>query len=250
MIKIHHLNFSRSTRIIWLMEELGEPYELVPHTRNPNTFRSPPTLDRIHPLGKAPVIEDGALVMAESGAIIEYVIATYGHGKLAPAQSGPAWARYIGWLHFAEGSAMMPLLVHLLGMLTGGLPDGIKDFIAPDIEKTLKYIGGAIPDNGYLMGDAFSGADIQMSYVLEVARRASCSMPIRRWGNTWHGLSSVRPTSGRSSVAALCLCRWADRQRVSDTAELRPRIFGAALGAQAGEERQVRRPQVLRRGQP
>ena len=111
MITIHHLNFSRSTRIIWLMEELGEPYEIVPHTRNPNTFRSPQTLDRIHALGKAPVIEDGALVIAESGAIIEYVIATYGRGKLIPAQSGPAWARYIGWLHFAEGSAMMPLLV-------------------------------------------------------------------------------------------------------------------------------------------
>ena len=169
MITIHHLNFSRSTRIIWLMEELGEPYEIVPHTRNPNTFRSPQTLDRIHALGKAPVIEDGALVIAESGVIIEYVIATYGRGKLIPAQSGPAWARYIGWLHFAEGSAMMPLLVHLLGMLTGGLPDGLKGFIAPDIEKTLKYIAAEIPDNGYLT-DAFSGADIQMSYVLEVAR--------------------------------------------------------------------------------
>jgi glutathione S-transferase len=170
MITIHHLNFSRSTRIIWLMEELGEPYQLVPHTRDPSTFRSPQTLDRIHPLGKAPVIEDGTLVMAESGAIIEYVIATYGHGKLAPAPSGPAWARYIGWLHFAEGSAMMPLLVHLLGMLTGGLPDGLKGFIAPDIEKTLKYIAAEIPDNSYLTGNAFSGADIQMSYVLEVAR--------------------------------------------------------------------------------
>jgi len=120
MITIHHLNFSRSTRIIWLMEELGEPYEIVPHTRDPNTFRSPQTLDRIHPLGKAPVIEDGALVIAESGAIIEYVIATYGRGKLIPAQSGPA-------------------------------------------------IAAEIPDNGYLT-DAFSGADIQMSYVLEVAR--------------------------------------------------------------------------------
>ena len=152
------------------MEELGEPYQLVPHTRDLSTFRSPPTLDRIHPLGKAPVIEDGTLVMAESGAIIEYVIATYGHGKLAPAQSGPAWARYIGWLHFAEGSAMMPLLVHLLGMLTGGLPDGLKGFITPDIEKTLKCIAAETPDNGYLTGNAFSGADIQMSYVLEVAR--------------------------------------------------------------------------------
>ncbi len=185
MRSANRLTFAtRSTRIIWLMEELGEPYQLVPHTRDPSTFRSPPTLDRIHPLGKAPVIEDSTLVMAESGAIIEYVIATYGHGKLAPAQSGPAWARYIGWLHFAEGSAMMPLLVHLLGMLTGGLPDGLKGFITPDIEKTLKCIAAEILDNGYLTGSAFSGADIQMSYVLEVARMGKCWMPIHRWKNT------------------------------------------------------------------
>ena len=144
MIKIHHLNHSRSTRVIWLMEELNEPYEIVRHMRDPNTFRSPQTLERVHPLGKAPVIEDGPLMLAESGAIIEYLMSTYGRGKLAPAPGGSAWARYIELLHFAEGSAMFPLLVHLLGMLTGGLSDGLKGFITPDIAKILKYLDAEV----------------------------------------------------------------------------------------------------------
>jgi glutathione S-transferase len=170
MIKIHHLNFSRSTRIIWLMEELGEPYEIVAHSRNPATFRSPASLDAVHPLGKAPVIEDGALKLVESGAIIEYLIATYGNGKLAPAPQGAAWATYLSWLHFAEGSAMMPVLVHFLGNLTGGMSEGLKGFIDPEIAKTLDYLAASIPADGYLMGAEFTGADINMSYVLEVAR--------------------------------------------------------------------------------
>jgi len=163
MIKIHHLNHSRSTRVIWLMEELNEPYEIVQHMRDPNTFRSPQTLERVHLLGKAPVIEDGPLMLAESGAIIEYLILTYGRGKLAPAPGGSSWARYIELLHFAEGSAMFPLLVHLLGMFTGGLSDGLKGFITPDIAKILKYLDAEVARNGYLMAEGFTGADIQMS---------------------------------------------------------------------------------------
>ena len=170
MIKIHHLNYSRSSRVIWLMEELGEPYEIVPHTRDAATFRSPPTLARIHPLGKAPVIEDGALVLAESGAIIEYLVSTYGQGKLAPARGTPAWAHYLEWLHFADGSAMFPLLTHLLGGFTGGLSDGLKGFITPDIAKTLTYIDSTVTRNGHLLAEGFTGADIQMSYVIEMAR--------------------------------------------------------------------------------
>ena len=157
------------TRIIWLMEELGEPYEIVPHTRKSQHIPLAADARPDPPARQGTGHRGWCARYGQLGAIIEYVIATYGGGKLIPARSGPAWARYIGWLHFAEGSAMMPLLVHLLGMLTGGLPDGLKGFIAPDIEKTLKYIAAEIPDNGYLT-DAFSGADIQMSYVLEVAR--------------------------------------------------------------------------------
>ena len=148
MITIHHLNFSRSTRIIWLMEELGEPYEIVPHTRNPNTFRSPQTLDRIHPLGKAPVIEDGALVMAEVGC--DHRIRH----------------RYLWWWQTDTRSIGAGLgSLHRMATLCRRLRDDAaarastwnadrrlarwtKGFIAPDIEKTLKYIAAEIPDNG------------------------------------------------------------------------------------------------------
>src|SRR5258706_11214035 len=197
MIKIHHLNNSRSTRIIWLMEELGEPYQIVPHKRDPNTFRSPQTLERVHALGKAPVIEDGALLLAESGAIIEYLVLTYGRGKLGPAPGGPSWARYIELLHFAEGSAMFPLLTHLLGMLTGGLSDGLKGFITPDIAKTLKYLDAEVARNGYLMAEGFTGADIQMSYVIEMARMGKLHEPYASL-EAWMSRLEERPAYKRA----------------------------------------------------
>jgi len=169
MIKIHHLNFSRSTRVIWLMEEIGAKYEIVPHARDPQTLRSPSSLAEVHPLAKAPVIEDGALVLVESGAIIEYLITKYGHGQLVPPTDDPAWGHYLEWLHFVEGSAMFPLFTHLMGKLTGGLPDGLKGFITPDITKSLTYVTDAVQGGSYLLGELFSGADIQMSYLLEIA---------------------------------------------------------------------------------
>lgn len=169
MIKIHHLNFSRSTRIIWLMEELSAPYEIVSHSRDPKTLRSPPSLEDVHSLGKAPVIEDGELKLVESGAIIEYITGRYGDGKLVPVQADPAWPHYLEWLHFVEGSAMFPLLVHLLGALTGGLPDGLKGFITPDVGKNLDYVAAAVADDSFLLGEMFSAADIQMAYLLEIA---------------------------------------------------------------------------------
>ena len=206
MIKIHHLNFSRSTRIIWLMEEMGEPYEIVPYSRNPNTFRSPQTLEQVHPLGKAPVIEDGPLMLAESGAIIEYLISTYGRGKLAPAPGGSSWARYIELLHFAEGSAMFPLLVHLLGMFTGGLSDGLKGFITPDIAKILKYLDAEVARNGYLMAEGFTGADIQMSYVIEIARMGKLHEPyasLEAWMSRTRATSRLQACdrTGRTGTA-------------------------------------------------
>jgi glutathione S-transferase len=197
VIKIHHLNYSRSTRIIWLMEELSEPYEIVPHSRNPNTFRSPQTLEQVHPLGKAPVIEDGSLKLAESGAIIEYLISTYGRGKLAPPPGGASWARYIELLHFAEGSAMFPLLVHLLGMFTGGLSDGLRGFITPDIAKILKYLDAEVARNGYLMAEGFTGADIQMSYVVEIARMGKLHEPYASLG-AWMARLEQRPAYKRA----------------------------------------------------
>jgi glutathione S-transferase len=169
MIKVHHLNFSRSTRILWLLEELGVPYEVVPHTRDPMTLRAPPSLKAVHPLGKAPVIEDGELMIAESGAAIEYLVEAYGGGALAPSGRGADWARYIEWLHYAEGSAMLAPLVGFLGGVTGGLSPGLKGFVDAELKLHLDHISTAIDGGGWLMGDLFTGADIQLFYVLEIA---------------------------------------------------------------------------------
>lgn len=168
MIKVHHLNYSRSTRILWLMEELELPYELVTYSRDPDSFRAPDSLKGIHPLGKAPVIEADGLVISESGAIVEYVVTRHGGGQLAPATEAPEWAAYIEWLHYAEGSAMFPILVHLLGQMAGGA-GGLAAFAEPEIQKTLAYIAGAVQPSGYLLAD-FSAADIQMFYVIEAAK--------------------------------------------------------------------------------
>ncbi|MGH8282682.1 MAG: glutathione S-transferase family protein, partial [Gammaproteobacteria bacterium] len=114
MITVHHLNNSRSQRVLWLLEELGVPYELKKYERDPKTMLAPPALLEIHPLGKSPVITDGKLTLAESGAIIEYLVDCYGQGRLIPPAGTPERLRYIYWLHFAEGSAMPPLLLKLI----------------------------------------------------------------------------------------------------------------------------------------
>ncbi len=170
MIKVHHLEYSRSFRIVWLLEELNEPYDLVPHKRNPQTFRATESLAATHPLGKAPIIEDNGLTLVESGAIIDYIITKYGKGRLAPPVGSRDWPRYLEWLHYAEGSAMMPFLVPLLGQLTGGLSDGLKAFILPEATKTLDYIDDHLKDREYLLGAELSGADINLHYALIIAR--------------------------------------------------------------------------------
>ncbi len=111
---VHHLNNSRSQRVLWLLEELGLPYEIVRYERDPDTMLAPESLRRVHPLGKSPIVTDGDLVLAESGAIIEYLADRYGDGQLAPAPGTPERLRYIYWLHYAEGSAMPPLLLKLI----------------------------------------------------------------------------------------------------------------------------------------
>ena len=114
MITVHHLNNSRSQRVLWLLEELGLPYEIKRYERDPKTMLAPASLRKIHPLGKSPVITDGELTLAESGAIIEYLVDRYGNGRLRPALDTPEHLRYTYWLHYAEGSAMPPLLLKLI----------------------------------------------------------------------------------------------------------------------------------------
>jgi glutathione S-transferase len=170
MIKIHHLTYSRSTRIIWLLEELGLPYELVTYDRDAN-LRAPKVLEAVHPLGKAPVIEDGAVLIAESGAIIQYIIDGYGQGRLVPRAESGRKAIWLAWLHYAEGSAMPPILMNFIGLRAGGLPESMKAFLAPAVAKNLAYIAAAVSaGSGYLMAEGFMAVDIQMFYVLEVAR--------------------------------------------------------------------------------
>ena len=138
MITVHHLNNSRSQRILWLLEELGLPYEIKRYQRDPKTMLAPPELRAVHPLGKSPVISDGDLTIAESGAIVEYLADRYGGGKLAPAPGTPERLRYTYWMHFAEGSAMPPLLMKLI---FDRIESGPMSFFAKPIARAIARKG-------------------------------------------------------------------------------------------------------------
>jgi len=181
MITQHHLNNSRSQRIVWLLEELGLPYEIKRYQRDAKTMLAPPELRAIHPLGKSPVITDGDLTVAESGAIIEYLIERYGQGRLIPVAGTPERLRYTYWLHFAEGSAMSPLLLKLIfdKIETSPMPFFIKpiakgiagkvkqSFITPRIAENLDHMESELGKARWFAGDEMTGADIQVSFVLE-----------------------------------------------------------------------------------
>lgn len=183
MITVHHLANSRSQRILWLLEELGLEYEVKRYERDPETMLAPPELKAVHPLGKSPVITDGDLVVAESGAIIEYLVDKYGNGKLAPERGTPERLQYTYWLHYAEGSAMLPLLLKLVfnRVETAKMPFFAKpfakgiagnvrsNFIEPQIRQHLDYLEAEVAKTGYFVGDQFSAADIQLSFPLEAA---------------------------------------------------------------------------------
>ena len=184
MITLHHLENSRSQRVLWLLEELGVPYEVRRYARNPKTMYAPPELARVHPLGKSPVITEGEVTVAESGAIIEYLLDTHdAKGRLRPPPGSPERRRFTYWLHFAEGSAMPPLLMKLVFDKVRSAPvpffikpvvKGIADkvtasFIAPNLERQLAFMEGELKDRDWFAGPAFSAADIQMSFPLEAA---------------------------------------------------------------------------------
>jgi glutathione S-transferase len=169
MITVHHLNNSRSQRILWLLEELGTPYEIKFYQRDAVTNLAPPELTAVHPLGKSPVITDVDRTLIESGAIIDYIVRKYGNGRLAPSSDTAAYDQYQVWLHYAEGSAMLPLMMQLYAMRLGEGAAPIMPRISGEIENHIGFIAGALGDQDYLMGE-FSAADIQMSFVGEVAR--------------------------------------------------------------------------------
>ncbi len=170
MLTLHHLEFSRSMRVLWLLEELGVEYELVRYKRDAN-FRAPPELGTIHTLGKSPVIVDVDLVIAESSAILRYIDTRYGTGKFSPAPGTQDHALHDEWLDYVEGSACLPMMITLLGKMTGGLSDGLSAFSAPQVAKSIAYIAEGVAKGPFLMGDKLTLADMQMVYMLGLAKR-------------------------------------------------------------------------------
>jgi glutathione S-transferase len=168
MIKLHHLNKSRSKRIIWLLEELGVDYEIISYQRDATTFLAPPELKAIHPLGKSPVIEDDDLIISESGAITEYLINKYGKGKLAPQENSTDYVQYLQWLHFAESSAITPLLLKMFIEKDGCQTNFIADYANTEISKVIGYFNQQLVGKNYLVAEKLSGADIMMSFIVEI----------------------------------------------------------------------------------
>jgi glutathione S-transferase len=170
MITLHHLNNSRSQRILWLLEEVGAPYAIHAYQRDAVTNLAPPELKAAHPLGKSPVIADGDVVIAESGAIVDYIVRNHGGGRLAPATGSTAHEAYLEWLHYAEGSAMLPLMINLYVMRLGEAGAPLKERIDSEIDNNLAYIESALAGHDYILAEGFTGADVQLSFVGEVAR--------------------------------------------------------------------------------
>jgi glutathione S-transferase len=183
MVIVHHLNNSRSQRVLWLLEELGVPYEVKRYERDAATMLAPDSLRAVHPLGKSPVITDDGVTVAESGAIVEYLVGRYGGGKLVPAAGTPERLRYTYWLHYAEGSAMPPLLLKLVfsRIETAPVPFFVRpivrrivdtamtSFINPQLTRHLDYMESELGRSTWFAGNEMTAADVQMSFPLEAA---------------------------------------------------------------------------------
>jgi glutathione S-transferase len=169
MIEVHHLNESRSRRITWLLEELGLDYTIIRYQRDPKTRLAPPELLKIHALGKAPVIRDGEEVIFESGAIVEYLVRRYGKGRLAPSPESADYNHYLQFLHYAEGSAMLPLLLKLYTSRLGEAGAPLKPRIDGEMHNHLGFLNGQLATRDYFVGNALTGADIQLIFVTQLA---------------------------------------------------------------------------------
>jgi glutathione S-transferase len=169
MIKVHHLNNSRSQRILWLLEELELRYEIVRYQRDAVTNLAPPELEAVHPLGKSPMLELDGRLLIESGAIIQTVVEREGNGRLRPASGSADFDRYTMWLHYAEGSAMLPLMLQLYTGRLGEAAAPLKPRIDSEIARHLGFVDSELGGRDWLVGDDLTGADIQMSFVGEIA---------------------------------------------------------------------------------
>jgi len=169
MLVVHHLNDSRSQRVLWLLEELGLPYEIRHYQRDAATRLAPPELQAVHPLGKSPVLTDDGRTIIESGAIVDYLVRRHGGGRLQPAAESPLYDEYQQWLHYAEGSAMLPLLLKLYVSRLGDAGAPLWPRIESEIANHLGYVDRSLQGRDWLLGAEFSAADVQMSFVGEVA---------------------------------------------------------------------------------
>jgi glutathione S-transferase len=206
MITVHHLNNSRSQRILWLLEELGLDYTIVPYARDAS-FAAPAALRAVHKLGKAPVLQDDDLTLAESAVIIEYLLAQYGEGRLVPPPGTAARRAFTYWLHYAEGSAMPPLLLHLvftqiehgpvpffIRPITRGLARGVKRrFVAPQLALHFDHMEAALAETGWFAGAEFSAADIQMSFAVQAAAARAGLTEARPNLRAWLARIEARP---------------------------------------------------------
>ncbi|GAA0319887.1 glutathione S-transferase family protein [Psychrobacter aestuarii] len=167
MIRLHHLNQSRSLRILWLLEELGQPYEVVSYQRDARTHLAPEDLKAVHPLGKSPVIEIDGHIIAESGAITEVLVERFAPKRLRPQPDTSAYADYLSWIHFAESSLMLPLLLEMFSKKMQ-LEDStaLQGYVAKEKRKVLSYLDDAVTDKLYIVGNQLSGADFMLSFDL------------------------------------------------------------------------------------
>ncbi|TKB54984.1 glutathione S-transferase family protein [Ferrimonas aestuarii] len=169
MITLHHLNKSRSKRIIWLLEALQVPYQIKAYQRDKQTKLAPPELKQVHPLGKSPVIEIDGQILAESGAITEYLADRFGHHELVPAKDSPEYPRYLQWLHFAESSAALPLLLHYFLLMDGTKTQFLDGYSKQEVALILGYLNDHLSQQEWLLGSQFSAADILLSFIVEIA---------------------------------------------------------------------------------
>ncbi len=172
MLVVHHLNDSRSQRILWLLEELEVPYEIKAYARNATTRLAPPELKAVHALGKSPVITDGDRTIAESGAIVDYVVRRHGKGKGQPDPASPLYDEYVHWLHYAEGSATLPLmlLLYVTWLAGGDVPAPLKQRIDDELANHLGYLERSLAGREFICGTSFTGADVQITFVAEMAK--------------------------------------------------------------------------------
>lgn len=197
MLKVHHLNDSRAQKTIWLLEELEEPYHIIPYQRHPVHLVAPPEMKAVHPVGKSPMIEDDYLLVIESGAIADYILKQYGRGRLAPHETSSAYEHHRQWLYYAVSSGMNPIMIKVYARafaLEGSDLDKAAD---AELGTVLTYIDNSLSDRDFLLGNSLTAADIQMSFIPE---NAQTLVPIDRYANItrWLGTLHRRPAWKRS----------------------------------------------------